>query len=455
MATLIVKSDGSGQFTSIQSAVDAASNGDIISVGNGTYSSAGLSVNKQVTIIGESQSGVLIQDTRTNSQSFLSVSVDNVTLQNLTVRHVTSDTNIGHAIVASGGGFPQVRLNNFKMINVKSQYCKGGLSVRSDNFQVEGCTFEVVGGSSTRRGILHYGNGGNSIIKNCHFINNTTGALRAICPTSTSGSNPSDNQSGILTIEGSTFTGNLSQFVNIDNHQGLAGAFELIVKNNVTPETNAFVVSYGVSANFGNVFSKISFIGNTLTNNHASGLGKGMFAVDGLNLVNYRTSPLPIVAFGNTLGQLSFRSGYLEATGSTGSLVGFNNVGIASVIVTITGAPSVLVEPSQALAGSPILVSFDKQTLKQISKVSSSATFSVESNWKLVSFIYKKVGSSQRLVSAFRDFEDEKTMNLKSGMNSGNEFELHKVIISTPNRTLMVLKREEIDNAESFDFVLK
>ena len=114
-----------------------------------------------------------------------------------------------------------------------------------------------------------------------------------------------------------------------------------------------------------------------------------------------------------------------------------------------------LVVTSQVSNGSPVLISFDKQILKQISKVSSSATFSIESNWKLVSFIFKKVGSAQRLVSAFSDFEGEKSMKLKSGMLSGNEFELHKVIISTPNRTLLVLKRTEIDNAESFDFVLK
>lgn len=115
----------------------------------------------------------------------------------------------------------------------------------------------------------------------------------------------------------------------------------------------------------------------------------------------------------------------------------------------------VLLVTSQASAGQPIVITMSKETVKGIQKVSQDSTFSNESNWKLVSFIFKKVGSSQRLVSAFSDFEGEKSMKLKSGMLSGNEFELHKVIISTPNRTLMVIKREEIDSAESFDFVLK
>lgn len=324
----------------LQTTINNAADGDVIFLANGTYTYAGLSIAKQVALVGESQAGVLIQDSRTNSQSFLSVSVDNVTLKDLTVRHVTSDTAIGTAITVSGSGFPQVRLNNFRMYNVKSQYAKGGLSVRSNNFVVQGCTFEVVAGSSTRRGILHYGNGGDSFISNNLFINATTGALRAICPTSTSGTNPSDNQSGSLTIEGSTFSGNLSQFVNMDNHQGAAGSFELIIKNNVTPETNAFVVSFGGAANFGDLFSRVVLIGNTLTNNHAAGLGKGALAIDAINgLLNYRSSPLPVVSLNNTLGQLVFRSGYAEASGSTGSIVGYNNTQVNQPTVELgTGA---------------------------------------------------------------------------------------------------------------------
>jgi hypothetical protein len=324
----------------LQAAINNAQDGDVIFLANGTYSYAGLSITKQIALVGESQAGVLIQDTRSDSQSFMSISVDNVTLKDLTVRHSTTESSIGHAIVASGGGFPQARLDNFRMYNVKSQYSKGGLSVRSDNFVVEGCTFEIVAGSSTRRGILHYGNGGDSFIKNCHFINATTGALRAITPTATSGSNPSDNQSGSLTIEGSTFSGNLSQFVNMDNHQGSAGDFELIVKDNVTPETNAFVVSFGGANNFGDLFSRIVLVGNTLTNNHAAGLGKGVLAIDGFGGPRpFRSSALPIISSQNVLGQLDFRSGYAEASGSTGSIVGYATAQINEPTVELgTGA---------------------------------------------------------------------------------------------------------------------
>jgi hypothetical protein len=338
----------------LQATIDAANDGDVIFLVNGTYSLAGVTISKRIALVGESQDGVLIQDTRTDSQTFMNILADNVTLKDLTVRHVTSDSNIGIAIAVSGSGFPQVRLNNFRMYNVKSQYSKGGLSIRSNNFVVEGCTFEVVAGSSTRRGILHYGNGGDSFIKNNLFINATTGALRAICPTSTSGSNPSDEQAGSLTIEGSTFSGNLSQFINMDNHQGAPGSFELIVKDNVTPETNAFVVSFGGIDNFGDLFSRVVLIGNTLTNNHSSGLGKGILAIDGINGPRpFRSSALPVISSANVLGQLDFRVGYAEAAGSTGAIVGYATGQITEPVVEISegadGAEGAYVELSATI----------------------------------------------------------------------------------------------------------
>jgi hypothetical protein len=311
-------------------AVANAPSGDVVTtiyLNEGTYElNESLVLDKSVALIGrgETSDQVVLKDTRGNSQSFITVSADTTTLKNLTVEHVTTESNIGTAIIASGGGFPQARLNGFGMYDVHVKYSKAGLSVRSDFFVVRRCTFEVVAGSSTRRGILHYGNGGLSFIKDNHFINATTGALRAICPTSTSGSNPSDNLSGSLTIEGSTFTGNLSQFINMDNHQGEPGSFFLQIKDNITPETNAFFVSFGGADNFGDVFAGILLIGNTLTNNHAASGGKGAIAIDGINGPRpFRSSPLFVLSVNNTLDQTAFRVGYAEASGSSGGIIGY------------------------------------------------------------------------------------------------------------------------------------
>lgn len=122
-----------------------------------------------------------------------------------------------------------------------------------------------------------------------------------------------------------------------------------------------------------------------------------------------------------------------------------NNSNILEVLVSVT----------QSAQNQPIEVIMSKDLVKELPKVAQDLIFSDDTNWKLVSFIFKKVSSAQRLVSSFRDFDAEKSVKLKSGMLSGDEFQLHKLIISTPNRSLLVLKRSDIESAESFDFVLQ
>jgi len=40
-------------------------------------------------------------------------------------------------------------------------------------------------------------------------------------------------------------------------------------------------------------------------------------------------------------------------------------------------------------------------------------------------------------------------------MMTGDIFELHKIIIAKADKTLFVVKRNEIDNPSSYDFTLK
>jgi hypothetical protein len=139
--------------------------------------------------------------------------------------------------------------------------------------------------------------------------------------------------------------------------------------------------------------------------------------------------------------------GYL--IGPTGSQVNGYNIGTNTTVVT--GLTSAV----QASAGQPVSAQMDKEQLKQLSKVSASAEFSSESNWYLVSIIYKKVGSSQRLVSGFKNFSEIRSLKLKSGMASADQFQLHKIILSKADKSMLVLKREDIDDASFLDFVLK
>jgi len=120
--------------------------------------------------------------------------------------------------------------------------------------------------------------------------------------------------------------------------------------------------------------------------------------------------------------------------------------------VTIT---KLLIEVTQAAANSFTSASMGKDALKTISKVSSSAVFSNESNWKLVNYVFKHSSSSRRLVSSFRsDFNSIKKAKLKTNMKAGDTFELQKIIISKADRTHLVIKRNEISEASDYDFIL-
>ena len=114
-----------------------------------------------------------------------------------------------------------------------------------------------------------------------------------------------------------------------------------------------------------------------------------------------------------------------------------------------------MVNPSQLTTGAPVKMEIEKTDIKSLSKVSSDPVYSDEANWKFVVCVYKHKDSSKRLVSSFRDFAAQKEMKLKGSMVPGEEYQLHKIIITKADRSMLVLKRSEISNAASYDFVLK
>ena len=139
-------------------------------------------------------------------------------------------------------------------------------------------------------------------------------------------------------------------------------------------------------------------------------------------------------------------AGYL--IGPTASQVSGLNIGTNTTIV------KGMVSTVQAVSGQDVTVEMSTELVKYIAKVSGDSVFSNEQNWHLVAFIYKKQGSAQRLVGVFRDFNVQKKMKLKAGMAAGDVFQLHKIIISKEDRTLLVAKRSDIDDASSYDLTL-
>jgi hypothetical protein len=248
------------------------------------------------------------------------VSVDNVALAKMTIKHKkTSNTSVETAVVASGGGFPQTRISNFIMESCNIEFIEFGMTVRAENWCVRDSQFAYATGSVSNscRAIGIYGTKGNAFIKDNFLKNDILNgtAFRPFYLTSTTGTNPNETVEGKLVLEGTTHVGPLAQFWNQDNQQGSPGSFELQIKNNITNESNLFAGFAAAVANSGDMFSSITLSGNTLSNLHAVDGGKGVFGVYGS--AAFRSSSLVVHASSNTLGQSVYRTGWEAVEGTT------------------------------------------------------------------------------------------------------------------------------------------
>lgn len=105
----------------LQAVIDGTNAGGTVNLFDGTYTAATtVNVNKSVTLAGESQAGTVI-DRRAGSGYGISVSADNVTMQNLTVYGTTANAGSSYGIKVSPGGAASSRLNNFALTNVTSR----------------------------------------------------------------------------------------------------------------------------------------------------------------------------------------------------------------------------------------------------------------------------------------------------------------------------------------------
>jgi hypothetical protein len=114
-----------------------------------------------------------------------------------------------------------------------------------------------------------------------------------------------------------------------------------------------------------------------------------------------------------------------------------------------------LVTSSQVGAGDNIKVQFEKNLLKQNSKVILNPNFDSELEWELVGVVYKHDSSAKRLVSGFRDFAAQKEIKLKASNLSGEKYEFKKMILSNDLHGLLVVYRSEVSGASAYDIVLK
>lgn len=319
---------------------------------------------------------------------------------------------------------------------VRNNVIKGQTFVGSQPSQVDGFSTLVVSGNILTSTTVQFpSNKMNNIVVGSTFL-----AVSGFISSSTS----------VASISGNTVTLNKALLSGVGTSQNFTLTNIQFIVPNVARQLCVFQPNN----------TSVQFLNNTINGKTGSG-------------ISYNTAvtidPAGSVATGN-LFEGEFKYGYALRVRGTGSTVSNNvnkaispNENAGYLIGSQSGLnidsnltiDKPLAAVSQTEAGKPVSVDMGKGILKSISKVSSNAVFSNEANWGLVTYVFKHTLSSKRLVVSFDgDFNGAKSIALKSNMVSGDRFELKKIIISKPDRTLLVLKRDEIENASSMDFTL-
>jgi uncharacterized repeat protein (TIGR01451 family) len=215
---------GSGQtYSNISSAYDAAAdNGDTIFITDGQYSGSGntnITINKNLTIQGQSQNGTIINGTGTNWIFHINPGC-NVTIQNLTLTN-GKRIDMGGAIQNNGN----LTLTNCTFANNTAANGGAICNQRSSNMTVSDCTFIGNSGTSVGGGaIITFGS---SYVSDSIFTNNTA-AINGGAINIQSGGN--------LTVSGSTFNGNSAHSLGgIISSLGSANIIGNIFINNLSP----------------------------------------------------------------------------------------------------------------------------------------------------------------------------------------------------------------------------
>ena len=91
--TIVVPED----YSTIQQAVDSAADGDVVFVKNGTYKES-VSINKQISLIGQSRAGTIIEGNWGIGGTIILVQHDNVVVKQLTLKAVSESGRSGRGV---------------------------------------------------------------------------------------------------------------------------------------------------------------------------------------------------------------------------------------------------------------------------------------------------------------------------------------------------------------------
>jgi hypothetical protein len=556
MAIFNVRKNGSGTHTDIKSAYMAASSGDTIDIGEGTFTESIEVLKQNLSFTGAGKDQTIIQGNYvagavsqaagcswTSGDNFFTYTTPSTggVFVPFAVGMSIGDTS---ASLATPGGFPaasqvtsidvankkvyinktftatqtaktvrhygvqatfEVRASGFSMSNLKvidmsgsvvsgsieySAIFLGSRTVtpalskysgsHASGFNINNCEIVADGDSAIlSEGNVGVGNGtvdsciisgktftgqyspgtGNAVKSPVFFqsanlpITFTNNKLDVICGGMTNAATPIYGGNQIATIDayGSVVTGNQFKGKAVDPSGSFFNLASLslrmrggaaTVSSNVIKGFNGLVTGgYLILPTYANLAGKTIPVGEvvTVSNRYFKCTVEHLYATDKHPV----TGTSPVAHWSELTGDIA---ALLIANGKA------NYQANSGTNITVTAG---LVSASQPSVGQPVATNLDKAQLKLVPKVSGSVAFADDTSWELVSCIFKKAGSSQRIVMSFRDFSAQKLAKLKAGMAGGDNFQLHKIIISKSDRSLLVLNRSDIAEVSDNDFALK
>lgn len=460
MNYFFVRQDGSGTHTEIMAAVYDAQPGDVISVGNGTFNE-NIDLYKGVSIEGNGQDYTVIQGSLETSV----VRSYTCALGSTTLTMTGGTAGLKKGRLFTGSGIPaNARIVDVQptSITISAATTAARTTATSGTMPAVEATVRIRGSGSNLRNLkivgfdnpnpasemsaVYYRNAGagsaaasNQSMENCWLVADGEYALLTDSTASVTNLLIQNNK-----FTGKTFvgdypaTGNQFTVPNVPRQLVTIQSANtaVIFRGNQIEGTTGGVTADGVTMSF-NTAATVDAGAAIVENNvvkSISGYGYGL-----------RVRGASAMVSGNSIHTYSPYSSAGFLISGAGAIDSGNQV-----IAVLAQMVSTYVSPGQ-----PVGIEMDQSQVASIPKVAADPQFSSPANWRAVTYVFKKAGSSQRLVSHFKNFDEQRQMKLRPGMQGGERFELHKVIVSKGvDRQLLVMKRDEVPNASQFDFTL-
>lgn len=325
--TLLVGSTST--YTTIQDAIDAASNGDRLLLDAETFDiTATINVNKSVTIEGQGMTSTTVITTSLSPSPYhmFNVTVSDVVFKNMKiVQDYPRSTGETDTVIA---------INNIAATGIYIDNCEIGISevgigTRASEFQITNCSFVYAPNALLNNKyacILIQNTAGTSIIYNNTFVpgsQNVGCFFIRITNVEVIGG----------TLQNKLYIGNNTQIMSLFTLRHLlaiedfvGSGFELYINNNTTVnEGNVPVLLYSAILS---IFKFIEVVDDTVQNT----AGKGLIGIDGGS-----TGTTDIFNSGNTIVNEFFKVGWASATIPTSFIVGYDTSITPAPVLPLAG----------------------------------------------------------------------------------------------------------------------